>query len=196
MQNQIQNLDVPVTSTSAMIMHNGQLADPLNEWVLLMKPIIAKRSKKNEDDLIKLMEYEFKGSLYLEKNGDGSEHIVIPQHIVDATIVNGAKKVRQGPLAKVAVWANKHSILKYDGPASADELWKDNNFRDVRGVVVGRARVMRCRPIFKNWKAVLHLSYDDSQTNESQILEWVELAGLYVGFCEMRPKYGRFEFVS
>ena len=175
-----------------MIQHNDQLADPLNEWTKLIKEITKKRSKKNEEDLIKLMEYEFKGGLYMAKNGDGAEHVVIPQHVIDATITNGAKKLRQGRLAQIAVWANKHSALEYDGPKTMNELWDAGTFRDVRGVVVRRARIMRCRPIFKEWAATLCLSYDSSQTNKSQVIEWVELAGLYAGFCEMRPKFGRF----
>ena len=54
------------------------------------------------------------------------------------------------------------------------------------------SRVMRTRPIFNNWAAVVEVEFEDSILNEEQVERWVHAAGTQVGLCDWRPRCGRF----
>lgn len=176
-----------LTSSAPLIMHNGQLADPLNKWAKLMKAITSKRNKTDADHE-ELARLEFLGGLYLDENGP-----VIPAQNIERALVDAAKKRREGPVAKSGMFCDIHARLEYDGPRLADELWGDERFRFASLVKVGTARVLRTRPIFPNWSTVIIVTYDTEQVNLSTINEWVKVGGQLIGLLEWRPKYGRYE---
>ena len=53
-------------------------------------------------------------------------------------------------------------------------------------------RVMRTRPIFRAWSVVAEVEYEDTILNLEQVNRWVQTAGVQVGLCDWRPRYGRF----
>lgn len=177
-------------SVCAMIMHNGQLADPLNEFSRAIKIISSKR-KKTDADHEEMARLEFLGSLYMDENGP-----IIPARTMRAMIVNAARKRREGKLAEAGVFVVENASLDYDGPRGADELWeaKINTSREI--VRVGQARVVRTRPIFHEWEAVVKVLFDDSVVSGHQLDEWMEIGGSIVGLMEMRPQMGRFTVVE
>lgn len=176
-----------LTGTTPLIVHNGQLADPLNHFAKAMKEVTSKR-KKVDADHERLAELEFKGSLYVDQN----KRPVLPSEGIEAIVVAGAKKLKEGPAAKAGVICRKNPLIQYDGPATADELWLDETFRICRMVKVGTARVMRTRPIFNNWIVDVELDINTDLVNESQVLNWLKAAGTQCGAFEWRPKYGLF----
>ncbi|NDG19284.1 MAG: hypothetical protein EB117_13560 [Betaproteobacteria bacterium] len=54
------------------------------------------------------------------------------------------------------------------------------------------SRVMRTRPIFRDWSAIVEVEYEDSVVNEEQVVRWMSSGGTQVGLCDWRPKFGRF----
>ena len=173
-------------SGKSFIAHNGQLANPLNKFTKSLKEVTSKRSK-TDADFERMAQIEFCGSLYM--NGAGP---CIPAEMIEAAAVAGAKKVKAGPKAKAGLVAADHAALEYEGPRTADELWANEDFRLVAGVKVNNSRVMRTRPIFKNWSAVIEIEYDDTMANESSVIEWFQRCGAEVGIGDWRPKHGRF----
>lgn len=169
-----------------MLMHNGQLADPLNEFTKKMKEISGKK-KKTDADFEQLAKLEFMGSLWLNEDG----RPVIPSHVIEAVGVAGAKKVRDGQTAKAAFFA-QDAILVYAGPSEKELLWADHKYRHVAGVRVTTSRVIRTRPKFSNWSIEVLLDFEDEIANESQIRGWFIKAGQMVGIGDWRPKFGRF----
>ena len=178
---------VRLNGVAPLIQHNGLLADPMNSGVQALKKISGKRSK-TEADFEEMARLEFQGSLYYGENGP-----VIPGRVLEACIINGAKKSRDGLVAKAAVFVDSNPDLLYDGPKTREELWADENFRLVVPVVVSRARIMRTRPIFNVWCVEFIVNYDDKQTNVKDVVKWLEAAGVQVGMGDWRPRYGRFE---
>jgi hypothetical protein len=87
----------------------------------------------------------------------------------------------------------KNPLIQYDGPETADELWKDESFRFCRIVKVGTARVMRTRPIFRDWIVDIELDVNTDLVNETQVFNWLKTAGEQCGAFEWRPKYGLFK---
>lgn len=173
-------------SSSPLMLHSGQLADPLNKWSKSLKQISSKR-KKTDADLEEMARLEFLGSLYTTASGPA-----IPADNLAAMLIAAAKKSREGDLAKTGVFVEDHAMIEYDGPRDPDAMWKAETFRDTRGVRVGTARVMRTRPVFPVWSAIVTFAVDDEIVNPARLDDWMAAAGRIVGLCEMRPRYGRF----
>lgn len=180
-------LTYELTSVCPMIMHNGQTADPLNKFSKALKQISSKRLK-TDSDLEEMARIEFMAGLYMGKNGP-----VIPSPNIDATLLNGAKKSKEGVTAKSSVFCLAHAELIYEGPRDANGLWQSESFHFSRIVKVGTARVVRMRPIFNEWRAIIKINVETSLINESRLVDWWNAAGTTVGLGDWRPQYGRFE---
>lgn len=181
-----QALNYKLTSVCPMLMHNGQAADPLNKWAKLMKQISSKRAKTDADHE-EMARIEFMASLYMSTEGP-----IIPASNIDAMLVHAAKKSKEGQAAKSAIFCAKHAPLIYDGPRMADDLWADERFRDRHPVRVQNARVMRTRPKFEQWEAIVELNYEPTLINPARIDEWMIVAGSQIGVNDWRPQHGRF----
>jgi len=176
-----------LTGDAPVIFHNGQLANPLNKFAKEIKKISSKR-KKTDADYEQMAEYEFKGGLYV----DDDLRPIVPMEGVEAILVAGAKKKKEGQIAKAGAYCPKPGTLNYEGPKTADKLWENKKFRLVAPVKVKQATVMRTRPIFNEWSADIEIKYNDSMVNEDQVTEWLKIAGEQCGAFDWRPKYGRF----
>lgn len=71
---------------------------------------------------------------------------------------------------------------------------------DSRPVVVQRSRVIRYRPLFKNWELAFEIIVADEQIPTEVIKQALDHAGLYVGIGDFRPgrggKFGKFMVTS
>lgn len=130
---------------------------------------------------------EFLAGLYMDESG-----AIIPANMIDALVLNGAKKSKEGMISKSACFCLEHARLEYYGARTANELWEDENFRFSALVRVGQARISRMRPIFKDWSTVISLNVEDTLSNPSRVDEWIDAAGSQVGLGDWRPQYGRF----
>ncbi len=175
-----------LSSSAPLIMHNGQLADPMNKWAKLLKQISSKK-KKTDADFEEMARIEFFAGLYLDEDGP-----ILPTYVIDGLVVNAAKKSREGMTAKSGVFCLEHARFEYDGPRTAAELWAIERFRFSALVRVGQARIVRMRPIFRDWSSIITLNLEDTLVNPARVDEWMDIAGTQVGLCEWRPQYGRF----
>lgn len=173
-------------SSAPLYFHNDQAADPLNRFAKALKQVSAKRSKTDADHE-ELARLEFMAALYMGPNGP-----VIPAPMIDATLTNAAKVSREGKLSKSGVFCPEHAPLEYDGPRTAEELWNDERFRSREPVKVGMARVMRTRPVFSEWAAVVTVQVEDIVVNPARLDDWFHIAGTQCGFGDWRPQHGRF----
>lgn len=80
-----------------------------------------------------------------------------------------------------------------------DDKWKPlkDYTIDRRPVVVGKARVLRCRPTFKKWRVKLALEIDVAILRPADVKDALALAGRIVGIGDYRPAngggFGRFK---
>lgn len=175
-----------LTGVVPLMMHCGQLADPLNRWTKAIKAISGKRMK-TEADHEEMARLEWFGSLYLQ---DGVP--CIPGVGMQATLVNAAKTQKKGPRAKAGLVCETNFLLVYDGSSDPTKLWEDERFRDRTAMSVERSKVMRTRPIFFPWAVEITVAYNDEMLNASDIDAFVEIGGHTVGLLESRPRYGRY----
>lgn len=61
---------------------------------------------------------------------------------------------------------------------------------DRKPVVVGKARVLRCRPSFFPWRIKVALDINTTMIRPEQVLEVLQLAGYTVGVGDYRPEKG------
>lgn len=182
-----QLVEYQLTSVCPMLMHNGQTANPLNKWAKLMRQISSKRAKTDADHE-ELARIEFMAGLYMNEQGP-----VLPANMIDAVLVNAAKKTKEGQLAKSGVFCQAHAFLEYDGPRKAEELWADERFRHTALVRIQSSRVARTRPVFNEWSATVGLNIEDGVVNSTRVDEWMRIAGSQIGLGDWRPQHGRFQ---
>lgn len=174
-------------SSSPLLMQNPQTADPRNHFAKKLKEVTGKR-KKTDSDQEQIDHISFLGSLCMNEDGP-----CIPPTWIEATLEAAARKERSGPKARAGIYCDGSFDLEYDGPRDPESLYENDNFRDSRSVVVQRARVMRVRPTFRNWSALVTVNFDDELVNESELDRWFIIAGQQCGIGTYRPRYGRFE---
>lgn len=125
-----------------------------------------------------------------EKVYRDGENLVVPAQNLEACIVNGARKAglkrgRAGlaPYLEATVFCETRALSL--GRTEADGI------HEVIGRRGGNACVIR-RPILNEWGLSGVLTVADDRMDANQIKQALEEAGLLVGLCDWRPKYGRF----
>jgi len=178
-----------LTGTRPLIPHNGQLADPLNKFSKASKSISGKKNK-TDDDYEQLAKLEFMGSLYLNENLAPC----VPGDNVEGTLREAAKKSKKGKSALSGIICSGLFDLEYKGSKKPEELWKDREkFAITCGVKIKKSRIMRTRPIFKEWSCKVEVQYNEGLLNQSDVIQFMEVAGKEIGLCDWRPKYGLFD---
>ena len=196
-----------ISGLTALLMHCGQTADPLNQFSQAMKKISAKRNK-TEDDLRALSNIEWWAGLYLSRpcSIEGSmvmphpeAKIIIPAHVLDSCIREGARKIKLGKQASAGCIVAGDGRFSYDGPSDLVELSKSAEHRAVHAVKVSTSKVMRCRPTFFDWSVEFDAEIDQSVIEPEHVKDALERAGRLVGIGDWRPgaprggSFGRFE---
>jgi hypothetical protein len=181
-----------IRSLSPLIMHSGQLADPLNEAATAVSDAV-KVAKKNKTKVAWLAAYkaEFTGGLCLDENLEPC----VPGEYIEAVIREGAKKTKQGKQVKAGIIVDGNFPLLYKGPRTVDALW-DAKFYKTVSAKVGQNRVMRTRPIFSEWGCRFEVHFNDQLLSAKDLASFLDVAGREVGLGDWRPRYGRFEVVS
>lgn len=82
-------------------------------------------------------------------------------------------------------------MLNYTGPRDIEGLFKAN-FYDRRSVGNQTSRVMRTRPMFRNWSAKFEVLYDAEIFNGEDVVSILKTGGAYIGLGDYRPRFGKF----
>lgn len=169
-------------------MHNGRLADPLDEYTQALKGLTGKRAKTDEDHE-EVARAEWMGSLYTDEQG----RPCWPGENVEIMIRNAARKEKRGKDVEKGLMSAGNWPLKYQGPKDLEALWKSKKFLHRARVKQG---IIRTRPMFTDWELVFDVDYDDEVLDQRDLVRWIEYAGRYIGLSDWRPKFGRFEVLS
>ncbi len=180
-----------IKGLTPLIMHNGQLADPLNTATQALKKLTSKKDKTDADHLA-IRKCEWYGGLYIDEKGAPC----LPGDVLEAVLIEGAKKYKLCKAAKGALIIYGNCAIEFKGPKNVDKLWADGGFLKLAGVRNKQNRVIRARPIFSDWSCTFDVQWDPELIkNKEQLVEIVESAGM-TGVGDWRPKYGRFELVA
>ena len=181
-----------IEGTAPLLLHNGQLADPGNQWAKAMKKISSKRNK-TDDDYAEMAQTEWLGGLYLDSEG----MIAIPADMLLGCVLKGGKQFKLGPKINAGVFeVDEFTRLEYDGPKDPIKLYEAGANADARLVVIQRNRIMRTRPIFRQWALEVGLHVNTDVIDQVDVERSIVRAGEVIGMGDYRPRYGRFEAVS
>lgn len=187
-----ERLGVRIHGLTPTLMHNGQLADPLNKWSKEIKKISAKKSKMTDDDRAAMQKYEWMGGLYV----DDQNRPCWPGENIEAMIRTGAKATRAGKDVQRGVIVEGMFPVEYDGPRDLDALFEDDRFRLTVRAKIKQSSVMRTRPIFPQWDLSFEVRFSPEHVNLRDLKDWIEYAITNEGLSDWRPKYGRGEVVK
>ncbi len=183
-----ERLTLKITGERPLMMHNARLANPLDSVTKELKALTSKKTK-TEDDILEIKRVEWMGGIYTDEDG----RPCLTEDMVLATIVEGAKQNKNGKKAKAALYGcDPTFVLDYDGPRDVSDLYNDGRFCDFRAVRVKQSKVMRSRPIFRQWGATVRIDVDTDILTMDEAMQAVEIAGMRVGLGDYRPRYGRF----
>lgn len=184
----MKTLRVTWKGISPLIMHSCQCVNPLHPIAKELKKYTSKKNKTDED-LTTISDLEWEAGAYW-KDGLG---LYIPAENVEATIINGAKANKKGKdVQKYVDVIDLYIPLDYGENLSKEELIQNYEYRDTRIMTVMRSKILRTRLRFDQWKIEFELRYNEEKIDIETIINAIEYAGMYVGLCDSRPKYGKF----
>lgn len=182
------DIRISIAGTAPILMHNVQLADPMNKVTRAINAINAKR-KKTDDDHIERSRLEHLGSLYLDLDVGP----YVPGQNIESCLVAAGKVTKSGVRVTRSLFVHTDvNPIAYTGPRDASGLWANENFRHMAAVKVGQSRVMRCRPMFRDWRTEALATLDTSVLSLEELQGIAETAGSMIGLGDYRPRYGRF----
>lgn len=195
-QNPVETISFRLTGTRPILLHNCQPSlDPFNKMRREMRNLTSKTAKtKTDDDHERISYLEFRMGLYLDDEGG----VVIPSVNLERMLRDGAAAARQGKNVQAGVTVVQDAPLldglgnQYRDP---DKLWNADGgkrHRDLRAVKVQSARVLRTRPIFREWSLVMTAMFMPSVVDRDVLIEALNVAGLLKCLGDNRPRYGSF----
>jgi len=191
-------VETTVSGLSALIMHNGRLADPLDEWAKKLKKLTAKKSKTDDDHEL-IGEVEWEASMYWTE-GLG---IYLPSMNIARMLLDAAKKIKLGRQTPGILVENEVGFKvehRLGNTRGIEKMRKDPEYRYRCCAGVAGRKIMRTRfrvPAPYTVKFTVLLDY--SLLDLEQFREIVAIAGHQIGWCDQRPgspkvpgPYGRF----
>lgn len=178
---------ITLTGSSPLLMHNAQMSDPLNEQSKKLKEYSSKK-RKTEEDHHMMSRIEFEGGLYFQPDIGP----FIPGINVLRSLVEGARINKLGKDVERGLTLTTHECpLVYDGPRTIEGLWGNgpgSPYVSRMSVKNQAARVMRTRPVFKDWSLETDFEVDTGIiTNLDVVKQIAENAGQLAGLGDYRP---------
>ena len=192
--NDLVNFSVRVTGMGPILMHKPTLVDPLHPLKKEMSKLTSKR-KKTDDDLYEIARLEWVSGLYTDEPNANEKRAwtgpYLPGRMFKAMLINAAKKSKEGPKAKSGlIVESTMNFLDYTGPKTKKELWEHGDFTDMRPEKVSQSKIMRCRPIFKEWACNVDLVFDKTILDKEDIIKFFEVGGRMLGLGDSRVGNG------
>ncbi|HUW67841.1 MAG TPA: hypothetical protein VMW20_07305 [Candidatus Nanoarchaeia archaeon] len=182
---------VKIKGTAPMLMHSDRLTDPLSDVAKAHKKLTSDRNlKKTDEGQLMIAKSEFLASLYLDDTGV----ICLPSLNIRKSLIEGARLFKGGKqIERGVIFPEMTFKLNYSGPKDPEKLWENKAYVDGRSVVVGRAKIIRYRPIFPEWNSEVETMFNPDLINEEDLLHYWEHAGMCAGLGDFRPLFGRYE---
>lgn len=188
----IQQANVSITGIGSLLQNNPQTVDPFNRYTKLKKPLMAKKSK-TEEDLLELGNIETESKLFFDK----SLGVYVPSRWVTEQIVTAAFGIIKVGRDKMrgGVFATEDKVkLHYDGMnkvSTINDVVFDPQFRHRMILPQGQVRIAKDFPIFTAWSFKTVIEFDDTVVDLAGLSNILKRSAMYVGFGDFRPTFGR-----
>ena len=183
-------LSVTLTGTHPMLMHNGRLANPLDDWTRQLKALTSKR-KKTDEDIFQIAQVEARAGCWETVDG----MLGVPSAAVWRCFYDAAKQFKLGTTVKKSLYFDDVvEPLTIDGAkVFCDDYVRDFDNVDYRTVKVQTSTTMRARPkIPTGWQTSHTFELFDDVMDVRELQTVMDSAGRLYGLGDWRPTYGRF----
>jgi len=177
----MKELRLRFTGATPLLMHSGQLANPLNKFSKAIKKVSGKRNKTDADHE-EMARLEWYGGLYLDEAGK----IAVPGEIVEAALKDAAKKMKLGKAVDKALWCMKTTPLDI-GVTYGDLAELYPKYSLTVSARIKNNRVQRTRPKFDVWSFEAVLNYDEHILEKESIIQFSSECSM----GDWRPKFER-----
>lgn len=130
--------------------------------------------------------------LYVDSNGK----IYQPATHIDRALIESGKKIKVKGQGKATYSKLFGSMVAVEEFEIVHKIQKYEIHKSLVVIPSTKGRVMRYRPMFKEWKLEFHITFEDEIPAEV-VKEALEIAGKYVGIGDWRPekkgKFGKFQ---
>lgn len=190
--------DVRIKGLSPLIQHSSLGVDSKHPANIEKAEITRKKgSNRTASDDARIAELDTLLGFWL----DSSNRPTVPAAAIRSCLETAAKKLKQGGQVREGLTVI-NTRLEYDEErygTDLETLQSSTQFRAV--VVVQRSRMMRTRPMFDlPWAVTFQVDAEDDLVDESQLRQWLDIAGRRIGLGDWRPEksgeFGRFEVES
>lgn len=182
---------------SPLIMNHPRGIDK-NDPLVKAKDEIQKRAKTDQQAL-DLADADWRVGLYCDETGP-----YISEDQIMGSLIAGSKMAKQGKLFKAGLvsiegadgkkFGGPRAYLEYDGPRDIEGLLVDPRFRDRRAVKIGQSRIMKTRPMFREWAVQFRVTWNPDIIKSAQdVLTAAQSAGVCCGVGDYRPRFGRYD---
>jgi hypothetical protein len=183
-----------LTGVTPLLMHNVQMANPLNTWAKQVSELTARKKNITADEFAEgKAKLQFFGGLYW----DDEMGLHMPGYNVFRCFTEGGRmskngtKLEQGIVAYTPLCAIDPWTAKYD---SMEDVYADGHYFTTL-VKIGTATVPGTRPQFTEWALDIEFTFDESIVDTSTLLASGVAAGKYKGLGDGRLKgFGRGRF--
>jgi len=131
-----------------------------------------------------LPEKETEKNAYWMNNGNKKRVLCVPERLITACILNGAKGLKSGKTALVTLMAGAIRV-----EPEQCSLGTDKYTIDTRAVVIKKARILRSRPHVKDWALKFQIIYNKNYLTPQSIEMALENSGIKAGLCDFAPHH-------
>ena len=188
----MKTLNLEIKGTCPLLQHDDKLVNHFSENTKRFKALSTKKHK-DEADLKEMTRIEWLSSLYHTPQ----KGYFIKAECFEGAFYAAAKTERLGKLFKQAASIPDDPIFHFpDETLTPEELFTREQYVNYASVKIQHNKIFRCRPIFNEWHCAVQIVYNEELIDAGTLQNIAEYAGRFVGICDFRPKYGRFEVVG
>lgn len=179
---------IDLVGTKPILMHSARLSDRLDPVTKAVTEVSTKKHRSYADDM-KLSHLEWLGGMYWDEVAGP----YLPGENIARALLDGVRKL--GGSAEVGqsfdITSNINPIA-YSGPREVRELWADKRYVYRKSLRQFNSRVVRTRPIFREWRTQAEGIFDDRILSLDYLRGIAEATGMYIGIGDWRPRFGTF----
>ncbi|HEX7163346.1 MAG TPA: hypothetical protein VF223_19175 [Trebonia sp.] len=187
-------ITIKAVGTKPLLLHNVDLANPLNPWAQKMADLRGTPSKRRTvPKWYEEMAYaNFMGAFYDIPDVDGA---AIPSENVRRSLIDAAKATRMGKQVERALMVTTPAApLIYDGPRTPQQMWDAGSWHLTRMIRSSGGASPTTYPIFREWALKASFELDESVLSVRDLTEIAERAGRIEGLGASRKQgYGRYD---
>ena len=186
-------ITIKAVGTKPLLLHNVDLANPLNPWARKMTDLRGTPSKRRTEKWHEEMAYvSFMGAFYDIPGVDG---VALPAENCRRSLVDAAKASRMGTQVQRALMVTVPAVgLIYDGPRTPQQMWDDGHWHLTRMIRGTGGASPTTYPIFHDWAVRVPFELDETLLNVRDLTEIAERAGRIEGLGASRKQgYGRYD---